>query len=140
MKERLANFDVLRCMLMLMVTLNHFITHGMKSASVNSEFCFHLNEPIGCLNYIFSQNVHNVAFVAVNCFVFISGYFTINDSTLRINKLIRLWLQVLFYSLVISVVMYLLYGDISIKDVLKSAIPIKTNMYWFMTNYFDLYG
>lgn len=138
MKERVVKFDVLRCMLMLMVTTIHFISHGMKFASVDSGFCFHLNEPIGCLNFCIAQNVHLFVVIAVNCFVFMTGYFMIESTILRLDKLVRLWLQVLFYSLGISVVVYFVSGDIPLSSILKSAIPIKSNAYWFMTNYFAL--
>lgn len=41
-KKRLANFEVLRCLSMVMIIIIHFFTHGMKGASADGAFSFDL--------------------------------------------------------------------------------------------------
>lgn len=100
--ERLLNFDVLRCFSMLMIVYIHFFTHGEKYANVEAETCFHLSDFLGLINYVVSQLLDTISTTAVNLFVFITGYFMIECHTFRIGKLIRLWMPVVFYSVVIT--------------------------------------
>lgn len=135
--ERLLNFDVLRCFSMLMIVYIHFFTHGEKYANVEAETCSHLSDFLGLINYVVSQLLDTISTTAVNLFVFITGYFMIECHTFRIGKLIRLWMPVVFYSVVITSISFV-GGQIGIHELLKSFLPIKSNEYWFVTVYFAL--
>jgi len=73
--------------------------------------------------------------VAVNCFVMISGYFLIYKTSYRWNSLIRLWLQVLFYSVMITFVCWAMFGS---KIDYTAFFPVSTKKYWFVTSYIGL--
>lgn len=129
-KKRNYNLELLRILSMLMIITLHYCTFGYKITAFNS---FGYKTPILWLIYAF-------CFVAVNLYVLISGYFMIN-SNFKWKKLIKLWIEVLFYSLGIGIVFYLFdVGDFSnIKTVLKFIFPVLSKMWWYVTVYFCLY-
>ena len=83
--------DSLRLLSMFMVTLLHVLGQGgvLKSTTPLS------------INYEVAWLLEIAAFCAVNCYVLISGYVSI-DSTPKALNIVLLWLQVLFYSLVVT--------------------------------------
>ena len=89
-KERLNNFELLRILSMLMVVFLHVLSFtGLLSKHSNGGF-----------NYYIVWGLESLSFVAVNCFVLISGYFLI-DSSFKWKKIFKLWLKVFFYSIVL---------------------------------------
>jgi surface polysaccharide O-acyltransferase-like enzyme len=77
--------------------------------------------------------------VAVNCYMFITGYFLIK-SKFSIIKILKLWGQVLFYSITIYLIfLFTNIIDFNIKDMIVSFMPIITKEYWFVTVYILLY-
>ncbi len=128
MKERCSNFELLRILCMLLVVCGHILI--WSNTSFNSQ------ELLGGADYALVQFFRGFTVVAVNVFVLISGYWGIK---LKLNKLIRMDLMVLFYSL------FFLFISIYFgKDILFSTkslthyFPIISNKYWFITSYFTL--
>ena len=117
MNERLSNIELLRILLMYMIVILHFVGHNALSA--NNEF--HLVDK----NWISANLLESFSCCAVDCFVLISGYFTIR---FRLSKLILFLLPVAFYELCISILFYKYYGTISYT-------PFN---YWFVKPYFLL--
>ena len=75
----------------------------------------------------------------VNCYALISGYVGI-FSKHNYSSIVTLWLQVLFYSVSISIVFRILYPEkVSSWDVLFSFFPILSTQYWYFTSYFILF-
>ena len=72
---------------------------------------------------------------AVNCFVLISGYFLIN-SRFKSERIIRTFIETIFYSFIVTVILYL-YRKVEITDVVKSAMPFAPTKfsYWFVNKY-----
>lgn len=105
-KKRLVNFEILRCALMLMIVAIHFFAHGEKYASVSGDFCFKLDTLCGGVNFIVSQITDSIAVTAVNLFIFITGYFMIESHKLSLQKIVKLWMPVAFYSVTIAVVQF----------------------------------
>ena len=102
MNERLSNIELLRILLMYMVVILHFVGHNALSA--NNEF--HLVDK----NWISANLLESFSCCAVDCFVLISGYFTIR---FRLSKLVVFLLPIAFYELCISILFYRYYGTIS---------------------------
>lgn len=117
MKERLSNIELLRILLMYMVVILHFVGHNALSA--NNEFHF------ADKNWISANLLESFSCCAVDCFVLISGYFTIK---FRLSKLVVFLLPIAFYELCLSVIFYKYYGVISYT-------PFN---YWFVKPYFLL--
>ena len=104
MKQRQSNIELLRCLLMLMIVIIHFLGHNILSAT----------NPIDINNPHFYTANLLLAFCecAVDCFVLISGWFLINFS---IRKIIMFLLPIAFYQFVISCIYYPYGGSISIS-------------------------
>ena len=77
--------------------------------------------------------------LGVNIFVLISGYFLI-DSKFRIKKLVNIFTQVSFYSLLI-VSLFLIFGkaQYSYGLLINMLFPVSTNVWWFITSYVIMY-
>lgn len=129
MKQRLSNIELLRIISMLMIIMLHLLSFGGMLSTYNTF----------SLRSFFIWFIESLCFVAVNCYVIISGYF-LTDSNFKFKKLFNIWIEVLFYSLIIYFIL-LFTNKISLgyKDLLKSFFPILLRNYWFVTVYFILY-
>lgn len=126
--KRNVGLDFLRIVSMLMIVMLHYLGKGGALSTV-----------YGTSNNYISWIIEAFCIVAVNCYVYITGYFLVN-SKFKIKKILKLWGQVLFYS--ISIYLILLFTnaiDFNIKDMILSFMPIITKQYWFITVYILLY-
>lgn len=78
--------------------------------------------------------------VGVNLFVMLSAWFLTSETTLRKEKLAKLWAQIFFYSVVI-------YGfacvsgltQWTLADQVKALLPVLSKQWWFASSYVFLY-
>lgn len=89
-ETRDANIELLRSVLMVMIILFHLIVHGCKVKGLHLSLYQPTNHDFF---YLFALSF---LCVAVNCFIFISGYYGIN---FKIKTLISFWAQGAFYAL-----------------------------------------
>ncbi len=131
-QNRNIGIDVLRILATIMVIILHLLSQGgvlksMDHLSIKGETMWFLE--IAC-------------FCAVNCFGLISGYVGVK-SRHKISSIINLWLQVVFYSLIISIIQFFVLkynGEkISIIKIFQSFFPILTNENWYFSSYFCLF-
>ncbi len=118
---------------MCMIIAMHYMTKGMVLPKLSEDVSLH--------NIIF-RIIFAFSASAVNVYVFISGYFAV-DSRWSIGKLIRLWLQVLVYSVLVPLILNM-FGVVDISSIdlgMKQQIflPISYEHYWFATSYVLLY-
>lgn len=127
--KRKNNFELLRIISMIMILSLHLLRFGGLLDSVKSDSIYF------CLCWI----IESLCFIAVNVYVILSGYFLIN-SKFKFSKLIKLWFEVIFYSLSIYAIL-LFTNNISFEWIsfLKSIFPITLGNYWFITVYFLMY-
>ena len=79
---------------------------------------------------------------AVGCMGITTGYVSYSDNERphRYSKYASRWLQVVFYSLGITLLLKLfLPGQVSVGMLVKSALPVSTNHYWYFTAYTGLF-
>lgn len=125
---RQSNFELLRIICMLLIVGHHIAVHGNYPATQN-----------------IAANDYVVRFFAtggklgVNIFVLISGYFMVN-SQFRLKKLLKLFAQILFYSLLIFA-LFLITGksEYSHGLLVNTLFPVSTNAWWFVTAYIIMY-
>lgn len=79
--------------------------------------------------------INSICNSAVTIFIIISGYFGIK---LKKEKMLKLWIMTVFYSLLGFIITYVTTKDFSVKELIKCCIPIISNKYWFLTCYFVL--
>lgn len=78
-----------------------------------------------------------LSIVAVNIFALITGYVMINGKY-RPKRLVSLWLQVLFYSYIMIIVI-LPFKRVGIRSLLVSLFPTLFNEYWYFNSYLILF-
>lgn len=129
-KPRNANMDLLRIFSMFLIILLHSIDHsGVLEQAGSSSLGINL----------WVQFTYMLTQVCVNIYVLISGYFLVN-SKFRLQKLVALWLEVVFYSVSIRLIfMFFGYTPFSIVSLVSCLVPVFTGRYWFITIYFGLY-
>lgn len=134
-KERSSNFELLRIVSMIMIVFYHYAFLS------NFNFVFLETTPI---NYAFLNFLELFGKVGVDIFVLISGYFLIKKDSVKISKLVKLWLQILFF----SVLSYALFSfniiesenfENSVILFLERIMPLSHENWWFASTYFLLY-
>lgn len=129
-QQRNVSIEILRILSMLLIIFLHSIDHsGVLEAS----------ESNGVMIYLWVRFTYMLTQVCVNIYVLISGYFLVT-SKFKLSKLFALWLEVVFYSLLVRILFIALgYNSFSIGSLLSCLVPVFTGRYWFITIYFGLY-
>lgn len=128
MGERNDGIDFLRLVSMYMIVALHVLGVGgvIDSTSLDS------------VQYHIMYSIQISVYCCVNCFGLISGYVMV-DKRVNYKKILKMWVQVLTYNVVITAVLYLIGGrDMTMWDILKSFFPIITNSYWYFSAYLGL--
>ena len=129
-RQRNLSVDILKILSMLMVIVLHTKTYGLNGVSL---------EPSTGIYWIVSA-LHIFSLVAVNCFVLISGYYNSSSAT-QPKKLLKLWLQVEFFSVGIYLIQIAIPNngiEFGFGEFLINCLPIMSNQYWFFTCYIVL--
>ena len=128
-KVRNSNIEILRIISMLMIVISHWTVHnGVVNQTIEMSF----NRLL--LEWTMLGNI------GVIIYVMITGYFLgKSEKPFSIKKILRIWLQVLFYSLTIYVLLVILGKEpFSLGNLLKSMIPVTAKEYWFVTAFLVL--
>ena len=125
---RQIGFEILRIIAMFLISCIHVNEYGGIIEAANFP-----------LDLKFLQAIY---VVAVNVFVLISGYFLVS-SKISYKKILKLWLQVLFYSLITFLVAAFVFSEVTNKrfgfwGILKSCMPVTFRQFWFFSAYFIL--
>ena len=143
-KQRKSNFELLRILAMLMIVAHHYSVHGVRQVYLEN------TAPVGDF---FQQLVTSIFVpggqIGVGIFFLLTGYF-MYDAKYKIERLLKLFLQVYFYVLLMFglrwAMKYLgIYDFPELKstlfDGLKSSLfPISSEAGgWFTQTYFILF-
>lgn len=129
LKERNYGIDLLRVLCMFLIVILHVLGKGgiLDNATPLSS------------HYWLAWLLEMVALCSVNCYAIISGY-VMYKSDWKISKLFELWLRIIFYTLLITILMSLIYSNIgSVKIFINALFPISRVQYWYLTAYFGLF-
>ena len=135
---RNSNIELLRIVSMLMVVVLHFNNNGANTGIVNMPEVLTERLSWGFL-------VESLCLVAVNCFVLISGYFSIK---LKVRSLLKFYLQ----CFIIGLFSYLFYiglsggfytwqsaeGLFTMKILIERLLAFTHNGWWFVVSYVGL--
>ena len=126
-KRRNIGIDLLRIIAMLYVVILHSLYHGGLIENVV------FKTP----NYMVAWGLEIWSLCAVNIFALVSGYVGYREEYKpTCKRYIQLWLEVVFYSFVIALVIPLLFSEkISAASLLRSLMPVTKGAYWFFTAY-----
>lgn len=127
--ERNYGIDSLRVVSMLMIVMLHVL--GVGGVIAKSSWM--------SANYFATWTVENLIYCAVNCYALISGFVGVY-SRFKLKSIVSLWFQVEFYSLGIAVLLFFLFpGVFSVRDVVKSGLPVLFEQYWYFSAYFCMF-
>lgn len=126
-QERNSNLELLRIISILLIILHHFGIHGNYKNITSIPNKFFLDFAI-----IGGK-------IGVTIFILITGYYMI-ENKLNLKKIIKMILEVVFYTLGITIIFKLLgITQLTNKTIFVSLTPITHNIYWFVTTYIILY-
>ena len=131
-EERNYGIDLLRVFAMFFVVVLHSLGRG--GILSNTEF--------NSTQYKFSWFLEIVAYCAVDMFGLISGYvsYTKKEKTIKFSNYLKIWLQVVFYGLVITFIFNLINSKlICWKDYVINLFPVTNRLYWYVTAYTGLF-
>ena len=128
---RQSNFELLRILFMLIIVANHLRGYGGVLEFEGS----HL------LSRWLLLGIGWGGYVGVNGFVLISGYFLCTSrSGLQPKRLLKLFLQIFFYSAGIYLVCVAAgWAPWNLSNSLRFFLPISNKVFWFATIYFFLF-
>ena len=133
-KKRMANLELLRCVAMMMVVVLHYLGKSQLLPELTGE-------SLGAQG-VAAWLLESFSVVAVNVYMFISGYF-LCTSSFKLSRLLKLWLQVWLYSVGFGLIGMLtgVMTEISADThfFLTLLFPVWMEHYWFMTAYIFLY-
>lgn len=115
---RQSNFELLRLMCIFGIVTMH--TYGIFYGNATGA------------NLVYGVLINSLFNTCVTLFVLISGYFGINGT---IRKIVKLEMEVLFYSVLSMVIIGCLQDNWNTKDVLKAFLPVSSCKYWYITSY-----
>ncbi len=133
-KRRMANYELLRVLAMVMVVVMHFLDHSDSLPA--------LDRPMSGVRLAGSL-LESFSLVAVNTYVLLSGYFGVR-SPFKPSRAVSLLCQIWFYALLIPLALWPLgvptvAGRLGIYGLIQYVFPIETEHYWFATSYLMLY-
>lgn len=89
----------------------------------------------GTINYYFVVLINSLACCAVDLFVFISGWYLSQNTTVSTRKVIQLLFQVMLFQTVINTIRMVGSGSFSLLSLFRNLIP----MNWFVSIYVAMY-
>lgn len=133
MKKRVVSIECLRILAMMMVVMLHYLGKGNLLPDLLGD--------MGSNGYV-AWGMESLCIVAVNVYMLISGYFLVNTQ-FRFSRLIELGFQVLFYSILVSVVLLAVgvigKDSLTFNRLLEMVFPVQMEHYWFITAYVIMY-
>ena len=122
---RNLGIDLLRIFCMHMIVLHHVLDYCGISVDVE---LFSVNYTIVCL-------LHSINHCAVNAYALITGYVYVN-SNYKLSNIIKMWLQVFFYTVgILALFVVLAPETVNRQVILTSFFPVLTKHYWYFTQY-----
>lgn len=125
---RKSNFEILRILAMLLIILGHTMSHGVLEST------YSMNQ----ISFIFFRWIAYSGKIGVYLYILISGYF-LSSSKFSWKKVTKLWKNVFFWSVILTVVGGYFLKLLTLKKIIMSIFPIIFSQYWFVTAYFFLY-
>lgn len=133
-KSRMANLELLRCIAMMMVVVLHYLGKSGLLGNLERDNLTTVNTAAWVLE--------SFCIVAVNVYMLISGYFMC-ESTPKLSRLVKLWLQVWFYSMGVGLLAQatglMPKYEMDTYYWITLILPVFMEHYWFITAYVFLY-
>lgn len=127
--KRLYGIDLFKALAMFLVVALHINTVGGALEG----------SAAGSAQWWIADFVQIAAYCCVDCFALATG-FLMAERGFRPGRIVSLWLQVAFYSVVTAAAWYFIVpGRIGLRYIASSFFPALTSKYWYFTAYFVLF-
>lgn len=127
--KRNYGIDLLRLVSMLMVVILHVLGQGGVLAAEGASLASHESAWL----------LESMCICSVNCYALISGYVGLNGR-FRVSNILQIWLQAIFYTVIITVLFAVFLPQTLEKDSwLGAFLPVSTGQYWYLTAYVAVY-
>ncbi len=132
--KRLQWIELLRITAMIMVIVIHIC---FKSRVIYSS-------EVGSVKFFLAWLLESFSFCAVNCYALITGYVMVgkklsgDGSRFRYSKIIPLWLQVFYYSVIITVLFKIFMPRVN-SSLVAGFTPLLSSQYWYFNAYFGMF-
>ena len=127
MKNRIYGIDVLKVLSMFFILVLHINSNG---GLLN-------NVPVGSKKFAIVLILEIICLCAVNIYGIISGYLSYSkydsntSKVYNFKRLIYLWIQVVFYSFITTIILVALGKiEVSRKDMLLIFLPVANKYLW----------
>ena len=129
-KSRNSSIELLRIISIIMILFLH----------INKDMMFVNDFQMSMLSSVIMFITESLSIVAVNCFILITGYFSVNSDTFKIRKAVNLVAITSFYGIAIYFVLVAFGAEsFGIKQLIKCALPYFFDKVWFINIYIVLY-
>ena len=118
-KTRNSSIELLRIICIFGIIFMHTIAYGGDKLATYNRYLLIV---VNCFTNL-----------GVTCFMLISGYFGVR---FNLEKLIKLDLMVIFYTLLHLIIRVALGAETGLMDLLSAVFPVLSNQYWYITAYF----
>lgn len=125
--KRNYGIDIARLLAMFMVVLLHNLSNGGILQFDNTS-----------LENMSFWIIENLSIVAVNLFALITGFLMVGHS-INPKRLISLWIEVWFWSVAVTLLIFWITNSFDIKVLIKSMFPVLFKGYWYFNAYIVLY-
>lgn len=125
---RNASVELLRITAMFMIVMLHLLC---KTSAIDEV-------GVGSSMYLPVWILESVCRTGNSIFILISGYFY-QSFSFKTEKLLKLWVQVFFYSVSLAIVSRYVLGYTVLSDWNEVLFPIVKREYWFISVYIALY-
>ncbi len=126
---RLPFIELYKIIAMFMVIILHVLGQGgVIDGAASGSACFWI-----------AWLMEIGAYCAVNCFGIATGYL-MGEKRVKYRRLVRLYVMVLFYTVLEIVLAMHFVGDFAWTKFIKYLLPVTSNEYWYFTAYFCLFA
>ena len=129
-KDRNTNIEILRFILITFICFWHIIIHGYNFKQIGLE-SLNYQADITILTFFCS-----LFSPAVNCFMFISGWYGIKFSLRKLAYLYFIGICCFVCSLTIR---YIWFDKIYYREIITHIFPIASGRWWFLTDYIQVF-
>lgn len=128
-EKRNSSIEISRIFAMLLIILGHLCSHS-EIITLNCE---------SIINRTWMRACPGFAYIGVDIFAIISGYFLCTVNRIKVKHIFRIWLQMLFYSVLIYVVLCGIgYNKFSLREFVRALLPYSSSIWWYATTYITI--
>ena len=127
--KRNYGIELLRIVAMYMIVVIHTLNQGGILGMTEA----------GSVKYIILWGMEILGSCAVNCYALISGYVGYS-SKYKYSRLLMIWLQILFYTFIITMIFNFTFPEkITIQSWINAIFPVTSKQYWYLSSYVGMF-